>query len=99
MGADPLGADPRRAAATEPRDKSGAPPAGGDALLVVRDISKQFGGTQALDRVSLHLEPGEILALLGENGAGKSTLIKILAGGYSLDTGSVFFRGREGTNG
>jgi ribose transport system ATP-binding protein len=67
-------------------------------LLTVRDVSKHFGGTQALDHVSLHLEPGEILALLGENGAGKSTLIKILAGVYSLDDGSVFFRGRDVTH-
>jgi ribose transport system ATP-binding protein len=67
-------------------------------LLAVRDVSKRFGGTQALDRVSLYLEPGEILALLGENGAGKSTLIKILAGVYSLDEGSVFFKGRDATH-
>jgi len=80
----------------------GAPAPSGAAektdLLAVRDISKRFGGTLALDRVSLHLRPGEILALLGENGAGKSTLIKILAGVYSLDSGSVFFRGREVTH-
>ena len=39
-------------------------------LLAVREISKQFGGTRALDGVSLSLAGGEILALLGENGAG-----------------------------
>ncbi|HVZ13519.1 MAG TPA: sugar ABC transporter ATP-binding protein [Bauldia sp.] len=62
-------------------------------LLAVHGISKQFGGTQALDGVSLYLHRGEILALLGENGAGKSTLIKILADVYSLDTGRIEFRG------
>ena len=65
------------------------------ALLTVHDISKQFGGTQALDHVSLHLNAGEIVALLGENGAGKSTLIKILASVYTLDDGSVSFRGSD----
>lgn len=68
-----------------------------DALLVVRDVSKQFGGTVALDHVGLHLNAGEILALLGENGAGKSTLIKILASVYTLEEGSVIFRGRDVT--
>ena len=73
------------------------PPAAatGDAVLVLRGISKQFGGTQALDEASLAVGAGEILALLGENGAGKSTLIKILAGVHALDAGSVSFRGRD----
>jgi ribose transport system ATP-binding protein len=70
-----------------------------DELLAVRGVSKQFGGTQALNDVSMHLKAGEILALLGENGAGKSTLIKILAGVYSLDKGEIFFRGAEAAAG
>jgi ribose transport system ATP-binding protein len=64
----------------------------------VRDVSKKFGGTQALSDVSLRLHAGEILALLGENGAGKSTLIKILAGVYALDKGGVSFRGTDVTS-
>jgi ribose transport system ATP-binding protein len=73
----------------------GAPATSGaeGALLVVRGVSKQFGGTQALDKVGMHLNGGEIVALLGENGAGKSTLIKILASVYTLDEGTVSFRG------
>jgi ribose transport system ATP-binding protein len=69
----------------------------GDDLLVVQGISKQFGGTQALDDVGMRLNAGEVVALLGENGAGKSTLIKILAGVHQLDKGSVTFRGTDVT--
>jgi ribose transport system ATP-binding protein len=72
--------------------------AGGDHLLTVQCVSKLFGGTQALNDVSMYLNGGEILALLGENGAGKSTLIKILAGVHVLDKGSVSFRGADVTN-
>lgn len=68
-------------------------------LLTVTDVSKQFGGTHALDGVSLHVDRGEIVALLGENGAGKSTLIKILAGVHTLDIGSIWFAGHDATLG
>jgi ribose transport system ATP-binding protein len=67
-------------------------------LLQVRGVFKRFGGTEALADVGMTLKAGEILALLGENGAGKSTLIKILAGVYSLDAGSVSFRGVDVTH-
>jgi ribose transport system ATP-binding protein len=77
------------AGADELQDRAASP------LLSVREVSKQFGGTRALDGVSLHVEAGEIVALLGENGAGKSTLIKILADVYSLDSGRILFRGQE----
>ena len=58
-------------------------------------IAKSFGGTQALRGVSLHVERGEIVALLGENGAGKSTLIKTLGGMYTADEGRVLIDGQE----
>ena len=67
-------------------------------VLDFRGITKRFGGTLALDDVHLELRTGEILALLGENGAGKSTLIKILASVYTLDTGSIEFRGHDATS-
>jgi ribose transport system ATP-binding protein len=69
----------------------------GSPLLEVRGVSKQFGGTRALDDVSLHVGHGEIVALLGENGAGKSTLIKILASVVQMDTGRVSWRGHDET--
>ncbi|BFG79813.1 sugar ABC transporter ATP-binding protein [Paraburkholderia terrae] len=62
-------------------------------LLSFKNVIKRFGGTLAVDDVSLDLESGSVLALLGENGAGKSTLIKLLAGVYPLDSGSIEFRG------
>ncbi|WP_158816328.1 sugar ABC transporter ATP-binding protein [Methylocapsa sp. S129] len=94
-----MDAAPRTVAATDSIDESGtSATAGGDDLLVVQNISKQFGGTQALSDVSMRLNAGEVLALLGENGAGKSTLIKILAGVHGLDRGSVSFRGADVTS-
>ncbi len=58
------------------------------ALLEMRNVSKTFVGTKALDKVELRAWGGEIHALMGENGAGKSTLMKILSGAYEADPGS-----------
>ena len=62
-------------------------------LLVMRDIHKRFQGVQALAAASLEVEPGEVMALVGENGAGKSTMIKVLTGAYRRDNGSIVFGG------
>lgn len=62
-------------------------------LLSLQNIKKTFGGIRALKGVSLSLEQGEVLALVGENGAGKSTLVKILTGIYQPDEGSIAVRG------
>ncbi len=51
-------------------------------LITLKNISKNFGAVKALRSVNLEVQPGEILALVGENGAGKSTLMKILSGVY-----------------
>ncbi|HSI33691.1 MAG TPA: ATP-binding cassette domain-containing protein, partial [Tepidisphaeraceae bacterium] len=58
-------------------------------LLEVRNVSKSFPGVRALRDVSVRLNAGECLAVIGENGAGKSTLMKILAGVQRPDSGEV----------
>ena len=63
-------------------------------VLEMKNISKRFDMTQALDDVSLTLYPGEIHALVGENGAGKSTLIKIMTGIHRPDTGDILLDGK-----
>lgn len=64
-------------------------------LLEVRQVTKQFPGVKALNRVSLTLNQGEALAVIGENGAGKSTLMKILAGVQTPDSGSLIIDGKS----
>jgi ribose transport system ATP-binding protein len=66
-----------------------------DALLRLSRISKKFPGVQALDSIDLEIGRGEVHALLGENGAGKSTLVKVVAGVYPSDGGTLYFEGRE----
>jgi ABC-type sugar transport system ATPase subunit len=64
-------------------------------MLELRKISKSFPGVQALTNVSLSLQRGEVLALMGENGAGKSTLIRMLGGAHRPDSGTILIDGRE----
>jgi simple sugar transport system ATP-binding protein len=59
------------------------------ARLAVRDLAKHYGGVQALRGVSLHVEAGEVLGLVGDNGAGKSTLLKILSGATFPSGGQI----------
>jgi ribose transport system ATP-binding protein len=66
----------------------------GPPALELRDLSKSFGGTKALDDASLEIRPGEVHGLLGENGSGKSTLIKVLAGFHTPDAGELWVNGR-----
>jgi D-xylose transport system ATP-binding protein len=64
-------------------------------LLQIRDLSKSFGSVQALSDVDFEVEPGEVMALVGDNGAGKSTLVKCIAGTHSADSGQILFQGSE----
>ena len=76
------------AAATAAPNAVLAPP-----LLSLRGMSKRFGTLQALDDVSVDIEPGEIHCLLGENGAGKSTLCNLIFGVYTPDAGQMLLGG------
>jgi simple sugar transport system ATP-binding protein len=58
-------------------------------LIQLKDIHKNFGSVHANDGITLTIEPGQILGVLGENGAGKSTLMKILSGLISKDSGEI----------
>ncbi|WP_159651313.1 ribose ABC transporter ATP-binding protein RbsA [Vibrio atypicus] len=64
------------------------------AILQLSDIEKAFPGVKALDKASLNVYPGRVMALMGENGAGKSTLMKVLTGIYSKDAGSIHYQGQ-----
>jgi len=64
------------------------------ALLEVREAFKSYGAVRALDGVSLAVEAGEVVALLGDNGAGKSTLVKAIGGVHRLDEGEIRVDGR-----
>ena len=63
----------------------------------MRGIEKSFGASRALKGVDLSVNPGEILALVGENGAGKSTLMKVLSGAHSPDSGTLLLDGESYT--
>jgi branched-chain amino acid transport system ATP-binding protein len=64
-------------------------------LLDVRDISKSFGGNQAVKSLSFTVEPGEILGIIGPNGAGKTTAFNMIAGYFPPDAGEVRFKGES----
>ncbi|WP_373216090.1 sugar ABC transporter ATP-binding protein [Ruminococcus sp. 5_1_39BFAA] len=66
-----------------------------DYILELQNISKEFPGVKALDRVSVGIRRGEVHGIVGENGAGKSTLMKILTGVYQKDTGTIRIDGKE----
>jgi branched-chain amino acid transport system ATP-binding protein len=67
----------------------------GKALLQIQDVSKRFGGLQALSHVTFDLPEGQILGLIGPNGAGKTTLFNCINGIYPPEEGQVVFQGQD----
>ena len=65
-----------------------------EPILSIRNMVKRFGGLVAVNDVSLDINPGEVVALLGDNGAGKSTLIKCVSGVHLPDEGEIRFEGK-----
>jgi ABC-type sugar transport system ATPase subunit len=80
---------------TQPAEQFTQPTA--DDILRVENISKRFGAVTALTDVSLRVERGEVLGLIGDNGAGKSTLIKIICGFQQPTSGRIILNGEEVT--
>ncbi|MDQ2858916.1 MAG: sugar ABC transporter ATP-binding protein [Candidatus Eremiobacteraeota bacterium] len=72
-------------------------PAGGDVVLIARDIVKTYGGTRALKGVNFAIHRGTVTTLFGENGAGKSTLMKILSGVETPTSGTIELDGSRVT--
>jgi branched-chain amino acid transport system ATP-binding protein len=66
-------------------------------ILQVKEVSKRFGGLQALTDITFDLPEGQILGLIGPNGAGKTTLFNVINGVYAPEQGQVIFRGEDVT--
>jgi simple sugar transport system ATP-binding protein len=77
------------------RQLAGPPEEARMTILELRNIVKHFGAIHALDDVSLDLEAGEVVGLMGDNGAGKSTLVKIIAGNFRPTHGGMRMEGAE----
>ena len=72
---------------------SATPPAPGETLLAVEDVSLRFGGVQAIADVSFDIRRGEIRAIIGPNGAGKTSMLNVINGFYHPQEGRITFRG------
>jgi branched-chain amino acid transport system ATP-binding protein len=64
-------------------------------ILAVEELSKRFGGLVAVDKLSFHVDEGEILGIIGPNGAGKTTVLSVISGFYPPSGGKVTFEGKD----
>jgi len=67
-------------------------------LIAVTEVSKSFGGVQAVTRVSLDVPRGDIVSVIGPNGAGKTSLLNMISGFYHPDSGRIALEGRDITD-
>lgn len=69
-----------------------------EAIIELKNVTKSFGNVNAVDGISLRINRGEVVGLIGDNGAGKSTLIKVLSGVHRPDSGEIYLRGQKVNN-
>jgi len=70
----------------------------GDMLLEIKNLSKEFDGIVAVDKLDFSIQPSTINALVGPNGAGKTTVFNIISGFYNVRSGDVYFKNKRITN-
>ena len=70
----------------------------GDEILQVTEVSKSFGGVQALQKVSFNVGQGEVFGIIGPNGSGKTTLINCITGFIKMNSGKVLYKGKDISN-
>ena len=64
-------------------------------MLELRDLSKNFGGVRAVDKLTVTIEKGEIFGLIGPNGSGKSTAVNLICGVFSVSEGAILLNGKD----
>ena len=86
---------PAKAASTPMLDANARPEGAAEPVLSVTEVTVRYGGNTAVDRVSMRVQPGEVLGLLGPNGAGKTTLFDVMSGHQRATAGTVALRGLD----
>ena len=80
------------------RPVPGSASAGPSEILEIQDVSKSFGGVQAVQKVSIDVPRGQIMSVIGPNGAGKTTVLNMISGFYHPDQGRILLDGRDITH-
>ncbi len=91
----PIGEGAEGATATDRSGQPDAPPPVGEVIVVCEDVTKDFGGVQALQGVSLTIAEGELIGLVGPNGSGKTTLVNLMSGALQPTSGDIRLSGKS----